>query len=66
MAARIATGAALVCLVAASLALAGCAAGATGAPASLPIRIGAVFPISGSAASLAGQELRGVRSRPTS
>ena len=55
-------GAALVCLVAASLALAGCAAGATGAPASPPpIRIGAVFPISGSAASLAGQELRGVQ-----
>jgi branched-chain amino acid transport system substrate-binding protein len=55
-------GAALVSLVAASLALAGCAAGATSAPASsLPIRIGAVFPISGSAASLAGQELRGVQ-----
>ena len=55
-------GAAVVSLVAASLALAGCAAGATGAPASPPpIRIGAVFPISGSAASLAGQELRGVQ-----
>jgi branched-chain amino acid transport system substrate-binding protein len=49
-------------MVAASLALAGCAAGATPAPSSPPpIRIGAVFPISGSAASLAGQELRGVQ-----
>jgi branched-chain amino acid transport system substrate-binding protein len=55
-------GVAIVSLVAAALALAGCAAGATGAPASPPtIRIGAVFPISGSAASLAGQELRGVQ-----
>ncbi len=52
----------LVGLVAASLALAGCAASATTAPTSPPpIRIGAVFPISGSAASLAGQELRGVQ-----
>jgi branched-chain amino acid transport system substrate-binding protein len=59
-------GAALVSLVAASLALAACAAGATGPapsppPSPPPIRIGAVFPISGSAASLAGQELRGVQ-----
>jgi branched-chain amino acid transport system substrate-binding protein len=55
-------GAAIVSLVATSLALAGCAAGATPAPSSPPpIRIGAVFPISGSAASLAGQELRGVQ-----
>ena len=48
-------GAMLVPLLVGSLALAGCAAEAP------PIRIGAVFPISGSAASLAGEELRGVQ-----
>jgi branched-chain amino acid transport system substrate-binding protein len=48
-------GATVASLVVGSLALAGCA---TAAP---PIRIGAVFPISGSAAPLAGEELRGVR-----
>ena len=42
-------------LLVGSLALTGCAT------ATAPIRIGAVFPISGSAASLAGEELRGVR-----
>jgi ABC-type branched-subunit amino acid transport system substrate-binding protein len=45
----------LAALLVGSLALAGCA---TSAP---PILIGAVFPLSGNAASLAGQELRGVR-----
>jgi branched-chain amino acid transport system substrate-binding protein len=45
----------LVSLLVGTLALAGCA------PAPPPIRVGAVFPISGSAASLAGEELRGVR-----
>ncbi len=49
------TGAALAALLVGSLALAGCA---TSVP---PILIGAVFPLSGNAASLAGQELRGVR-----
>jgi branched-chain amino acid transport system substrate-binding protein len=48
-------GAVLVSLLLGSLALGGCA---TAAP---PIRVGAVFPISGSAASLAGEQLRGVR-----
>jgi ABC-type branched-subunit amino acid transport system substrate-binding protein len=48
-------GAALAALLVGTLALAGCA---TAAP---PILIGAVFPLSGNAASLAGQELRGVR-----
>ena len=48
-------GASVASLLVGSLTLAGCA---TAAP---PIRIGAVFPISGSAASLAGEELRGVR-----
>jgi branched-chain amino acid transport system substrate-binding protein len=48
-------GASVASLVVGSLAVAGCA---TAAP---PIRVGAVFPISGSAASLAGEELRGVR-----
>ncbi len=40
-----------------SMVLGGC----TTAPPPPPIRVGAVFPISGSAASLAGEELRGVR-----
>jgi len=48
-------GAVLISLLVGTLALAGCASAAP------PIRIGAVFPISGSAASLAGEELRGVR-----
>jgi branched-chain amino acid transport system substrate-binding protein len=47
--------AALVSLLVGTLALAGCASAAP------PIRVGAVFPISGSAASLAGEELRGVQ-----
>ncbi|MFI5225096.1 MAG: ABC transporter substrate-binding protein [Candidatus Limnocylindrales bacterium] len=33
----------------------------TSPPAAVPIRIGAVFPLDGNAATLAGQELRGVR-----
>jgi branched-chain amino acid transport system substrate-binding protein len=41
-------------------AMVGCG-GATPSPSSDPIRIGAVFPISGNAASLAGPELTGVR-----
>ena len=48
-------GAALASVVVGSLALSGCAASTP------PIRIGAVFPLSGNAASLAGQELRGVQ-----
>jgi branched-chain amino acid transport system substrate-binding protein len=44
------------------LVVAGCSAGASqSAPARDPIRIGAVFPLGGSAAGLAGYELRGVR-----
>ena len=44
------------------LVVVGCSAGTPGpsAPAGEPIRIGAVFPLGGSAAGLAGQELRGV------
>jgi branched-chain amino acid transport system substrate-binding protein len=48
-------GAILVSLLVGTLASAGCGSSAP------PIRIGAVFPISGTAASLAGEELRGVR-----
>jgi branched-chain amino acid transport system substrate-binding protein len=45
------------------LAMAGCSAGSsrTSAPAGEPIRIGAVFPLGGNAAGLAGYELQGVR-----
>jgi branched-chain amino acid transport system substrate-binding protein len=55
-----------VTLLVGSLALAGCTTSATPATTGLqsnppPIRIGALFPISGSAASLAGEELRGVQ-----
>ena len=44
------------------LVVVGCSAGTPGpsAPAGEPIRIGAVFPLGGSAAGLAGHELRGV------
>src|SRR6185503_17664364 len=45
-----------VCLLA--VVLSGCGASS---PGDAPIRIGAVFPISGNAASLAGAELNGVR-----
>jgi branched-chain amino acid transport system substrate-binding protein len=45
------------------LALVGCGTGTSrpSAPAGEPIRIGAVFPLGGSAAGLAGHELRGVQ-----
>jgi len=45
------------------LVVAGCNAGASGpsGPAGEPIRIGAVFPLGGSAGQLAGYELHGVR-----
>ena len=43
------------------LALVGCTTGLPGPSAGEPIRIGAVFPLSGSAARLAGYELRGVQ-----
>jgi branched-chain amino acid transport system substrate-binding protein len=45
------------------LAVAGCSAGSAGptSPAGDPIRIGAVFPLRGSAAELAGYELQGVQ-----
>lgn len=45
------------------LVVAGCSAGSSTPPASAgePIRIGAVFPLGGSAAGLAGHELRGVQ-----
>ena len=45
------------------LVVAGCNAGASGpsGPAGEPIRIGAVFPLGGSAGQLAGYELQGVR-----
>ena len=46
-----------------SLVVVGCSTATPGpsAPASEPIRIGAVFPLGGSAAGLAGHELRGVQ-----